>query len=258
MKLYLLLFLAISTQLSAQSCFKIRHINIVNVKTGAIEYDQAVLIKGHRIDLIANDEADTRKLSANDIDGTNKYLIPGLWDMHAHDIGGAELTKKFIIPVMLANGVTGLRNMWGSKDAVALRDSISKDLIVAPRMVVGTPLVNGPNPFFQGTVTIKNVSSIQRLVDSLKNMGYDFVKVYSFLRHDLFFSLANYCKEKHIPFEGHVPIGVTAEQASNAGMESIEHLFGIRKSCSTQGLNSTGEWENQMLDTAVSPFEVLV
>jgi hypothetical protein len=179
---------------------------------------------------------------------------------YAHDIGWlvGNASKDFIIPIMLANGITGLRDMWGSKDAIALRDSIDRNLLIAPRMIVGTPLVNGPRIFFQGTVTLSSVNQVPSVVDSLQSQGYDFVKVYSFLRHDLFFALAKYCREKHIPFEGHVPIGVTAEDASNSGMQSIEHMFGLRKSFSIQGEQLAMQWEDEMSDTTISQFYVLL
>ena len=258
MKYLLLLFITIPAQLLAQSSITIRHINIVDVKTGAINHNQIVYIKGNMIDSIGKDNNENKKNLGIELDCPNKYLIPGLWDMHLHDIGSTEDTKQFIIPILLANGITGLRNMWGTKEYIALRDSVNQNLIVAPRMVVGTPLVNGPLPFFQGSVTIKSTHEIPAIIDSLHNEGYDFIKVYSFLQHDLFFALAKYCNEKHISFEGHVPIGVTAEDASDAGIKSVEHLFGLRKSFSVKGEQLIKPWEDEMLGTSTSQFEVLL
>jgi hypothetical protein len=260
MKYLLLLFITIPAQLLAQSSIIIRHINIVDVKTGVIKPDQIVYIKGNRIVSIGSDNKKDIKNTHAEVDGTNKYLIPGLWDMHAHDIGWMipNSSHDFITPIMLANGVTGFRDMWGSKDALALRDSVNQNFLVAPRMIVGTPIVNGPRMFFRGTVTLKTPNEVPAVIDSLKREGYDFVKVYSYLRHDLFFALAKHCKEKNMPFGGHVPIGLSAEDVSNARMQSIEHLFGLRKSFSDQGERLMVDWEKQMLDTTISQFSVLI
>jgi hypothetical protein len=260
MKLLFLLFLTIPIQLLAQSFITIRHINIVDVKTGSVRTNQIVNIKGNRIDFIGDDTDTIRKGSEPEINGTNKFLIPGLWDMHAHDIGWLipNASKDFITPIMLANGITGFRDMWGSAEAISLKDSVNRNLVIAPRMIVGSPIVNGPRLFFQGTLTLSSTNQVSTLVDSLQGQGYDFVKVYSYLQHDLFFALAKYCKEKHMRFEGHVPIGVTAEEASNAGTESIEHLFGLRKSFSIKTKPLIKQWEDEMLDTTISQFRILI
>jgi len=260
MKYLLLLFITIPAQLLAQTSITIRHINIVDVKKGVIKPDQIVYIKGNRIVSIGKDSNGNKKNLGIELDCHNRYLIPGLWDMHAHDIGWMipNASHDFITPIMLANGVTAFRDMWGSQDALALRDSVNQNFLVAPRMIVGTPIVNGPRMFFPGTVTLNTANEVPAVIDSLQRERYDFVKVYSYLRRDLFFALAKHCKEKNMPFGGHIPIGVSAEDASNAGMQSIEHLFGLRKSFSNQGEQLMVDWEKQMLDTSVSQFNVLV
>lgn len=248
MKIFLLL-LFIPIISIAQSDLVIRHINIVDVKTGNIKSKQYILINNKKIVTIHIDN-NNLKFSEKQIDGKNKYLIPGLWDMHSHNNGDINYTKNFIIPIMLANGVTGLRDMWGMKEEITLRDSINKGLIIAPRMVIGTPLVNGPTTFFEGSVSIKNAEQVPAIVDSLQNIGYDFLKIYSHLRSDIFNALAAYCKQKKFLIAGHVPVGVTAEEASNAGMQSFEHLFGLRKSVADNSNQRCKEWENEVSDTS--------
>lgn len=230
MKSLILLLLALPTQILAQTAITLRHINIVDVKTGAIYKNQMVLIKNQKIDFIGNDSDKKANTTGEVVDGTNKFLIPGLWDMHTHYHENVPVTRVYKIPMMLANGVTGVRNMFGTKEDIQLRDSVNKNLLIAPREIVASPLVNGPGSFVPGDISISNASRIPVLVDSLQNMGYDFIKVYSFLRSDLFFELAKYCRQKNMPIAGHVPLGITAEQASAAGFQSFEHMTGLRKS----------------------------
>jgi hypothetical protein len=64
-------------------------------------------------------------------------------------------------------------------------------------------------------------------VDQLKSQGWDFIKVYDNLSRDAYFAIAAEAKQEHIPFVGHVPLSVTALEASAAGQKSIEHLDGL-------------------------------
>jgi hypothetical protein len=116
--------------------------------------------------------------------------------------------------------------MWGSRAEVLMRDSIERNLLVTPRLIVSTPIVDGPAVFHQGALPISNISQVPVVVDSMQALGYDFLKVYSLMPRDIFFALAKYCRQKNFPIAGHVPFGVTAEEASAAGLQSIEHSTG--------------------------------
>jgi len=87
----------------------INNVNIIDVETGNIAYNQYVLIENSRITKI-----DTVQITAFDdaliIDGTGKYLIPGLWDMHTHSNQHSEWLHH---PLYIANGVTSVRDMSG-------------------------------------------------------------------------------------------------------------------------------------------------
>jgi hypothetical protein len=246
---YLLLFL-LPLQLFAQSSVTIRHVNIVDTRTGAIHQNQLVIIRDNKIDEISLDSNKSVIQVGNMIDGRNKYLIPGLWDMHTHMAVMNEAFKKdFAIPLLLANGVTGIRIMWGCDIDLRLRDSVNKNLLVAPRMIVGTPLLEGPGSIFSFSYVIPDASKVPHVVDSFHKAGYDFMKVYSFMRSDIYFPFAKYCRGHYISFEGHMPIGITATEASDAGQASIEHLFGLRKSYAPDAKKLCTQWEKES-DTA--------
>jgi hypothetical protein len=256
----LFLWLLIPVTVWSQSSLVIRHITVIDVVTGASRADQVVRISGNRIVAVGTDEggrsvpggaatagaggsggAGTAAGSggvANDgtggtvIDGSGKFLIPGLWDMHYHS-QDLQMTRNAIIPLMLANGITGMRLMWGDADELRLRDSIQKGLVVGPRMVVGSPLIDDPIGPWQGDVVhVDRKERVPTIIDSLQLLGYDFMKTYEFLNRDVYFAIAHYCRDKHITFAGHVPVGVTVEEASEAGMRSIEHLTGVTKAFS--------------------------
>jgi hypothetical protein len=101
-------------------------------------------------------------------------------------------------------------------------------------MVIASNIVDGPRPFWPGSISVTDETQARQAVNKIKreNAG-DFVKVYSFLPRDAYFAIADESKKQDVPFEGHVPLSVTAEEASRAGQKSFEHLTGILPACST-------------------------
>lgn len=85
------------------------------------------------------------------------------------------------------------------------------------------------------------------------------MKVYSFLHSDIYFELARYCKAHNIAFAGHMPIGITATEASDAGQASLEHLFGLRKSYSQNAKLLAAKWqeESDTAKTTLAHLEIL-
>jgi hypothetical protein len=88
---------------------------------------------------------------------------------------------------------------------------------------------------------VKKPADARRTVDEIKAGGADFVKVYNRIPRDAYFAIADEAKQQHIPFEGHVPDAITAQEASAAGQRSIEHLTGIAQACSSSQDSITAE-----------------
>ena len=87
----------------------ITNVNIVDVKTGKILKNKTIAIDNNRITAIYDKEIISSD-STIVIDGNGKYLIPGLWDMHAH----YKWSHVDLDPLLIANGITGIREMWGT------------------------------------------------------------------------------------------------------------------------------------------------
>ncbi len=210
----------------SQTLTAITHVNIVDVKNEKIVSDQTVLIKGDRIEKIGN----RLKLPKNTlvISGKDKFLIPGLWDMHFHndDDESSGVTDSALLPLLIANGVTGVRDMFGLDNTIRRRDSIRAGKFIGPETYVGA-MVDGPQPIQPGAMAVKTPARGVFMVDSLKNRGYDFIKVYSALPRDSYDSIAAESKKQHIPFEGHVPPKVKPVEAALAGQKSMEHQYGM-------------------------------
>jgi len=137
------------------------------------------------------------------IDGTGKFLIPGLWDMHVHlEISGKEAS----FPMYLANGVTGVRDMGGDLDQIKVwREQSRLGTALIPMIVAAGPILDGKTPGFPLRVTVEDAASARATVDDLKKRGVDFIKVHNLLTRDAYFGIAAEAKKQGLPFAGHVP-----------------------------------------------------
>jgi hypothetical protein len=135
--------------------------------------------------------------------------------MHVH------LNYKDYLPLFIANGVTGVRVMWGDPEHSQWRKQIDDGQLLGPRMMIGSAIIDGPNPYWHGSISVANETQARQAVDEAKRDGADFVKIYQFLPRDLYLDIADEAKKQAIPFAGHVPISVTAEEASFAGQKKL-------------------------------------
>ena len=216
----------------------------INATGTPAQTDMTVVVRGDRIDTVAKSAKAPMPKNAQVIDAKGKFLIPGLWDMHIHHPSD-EMTRKIFFPLYIANGVTGIRDMFGdrypaSPGAVGMdvvnqwRKEITAGKLLAPRIIASSAIMDGAKPVWTGSIPVTNAAEGRQAVQWSQQRGADFVKVYSLLPRDAYFAIANEAKKRHIHFAGHVPFSVRATEASDAGQLSIEHLTGILLACSTQ------------------------
>jgi len=194
------------------------HTAIINTASGGYQSDMTVVITGGRITDIKKSGESRSPKGAQVIDATGKFLIPGLWDMHAH------WWDADYLPIFIANGVTGLRIMWGSPMHFKWREEIFNGTRLGPRLFIGSPIIDGPHPLWPGTISVSNENDAREVVRKFKTMGYDFIKTYDLLPRDVYFAIADESKKLDITFAGHIPSSVSATEASEAGQISFEHL----------------------------------
>src|SRR5947209_8004388 len=231
-----LLFSAVAPVGAEQRSIAFAHVNVVDLNSGQIQADMTVVVRGGRIiDVAKSDNAKVSK-STSVIDAQGKYLIPGLWDMHVHTAFGDWLPRneKVTLPLFVANGVTGVRDMGGDLDVLKQwRSQTAAGTLLGPRMIIAGPMLDGPVPRFPSSASVANADDGRRVVDDLKNQTVDFIKIQSLIPRDGYFAAAEESKKLGLTFVGHVPDAVRASEASNAGQKSIEHFTGIFEGCST-------------------------
>src|SRR5262245_56282592 len=121
--------LVFATPLGAQTV-TIDNVTIVDVVKGKLSPNMTVVVDGKRIASVAKTRPGTPH-SGTVMDGTGMYVIPGLWDMHIHafssdDTSRLHTTSELMLPLFIANGVTGVRDMGSNLDAIlATRASVA-------------------------------------------------------------------------------------------------------------------------------------
>src|SRR5215467_7351210 len=204
------------------------HATVIDVSGGALQRDMTITIRGSRIVGVAR--AAKPVPGTRVVDATGMYVIPGLWDMHTHVYFGdtAGDGTDLILPLFLANGITGIRDMGSALDPVLrARADVAAHKLLAPRMIVSGPMLDGPKVAFPASIAITTPADGRHAVDSLKKRGVDFIKVQSGVPRDAYFAIADEAKKVGIRFEGHVPDAIRASEAITAGQRSFEHLIGI-------------------------------
>lgn len=215
----------------------IRSVNLVDVNSGRVLPGMDVLVADGRIKQIAHDRLQPK--DAHVVDGTNRFLAPGLWDMHVHTAGlsaNPEWSRDTLLPLLLANGVTGIRDMGGSLTALqAWKAQISRRDLVGPEIVMAGPMLDGASDD-PSVMAVQTPAQARHAVDQLTAEHVDFIKVLSGLDRDTYFAAVAESKAQHLPIVGHVPDLVGAGEASRAGQKSIEHILygGIAIACSSR------------------------
>jgi len=223
----LLLFVPLSAG-SNSAPIVLTHVTVIDATGAPAKSDMTVTIANGRISQIGKTSESHLPHDVEVIDATGKFLIPGLWDMHTH------WGETDYLPLFLANGVTGLRIMWGDTQHHEWRRQSEAGLLLAPHLVIASGLIDGPKPFWPGSISVSNEDQARQAVIQAKQKGADFVKVYTFLPREEYFSIADEAKKQGIPFAGHVPLSVSPEEASRAGQKSFEHLLTVLAACSSR------------------------
>ena len=208
----------------------VRHVNVVDVAGERIAGDQAVVTRGDDIVAVGPDAAIASQWQAGrSIDGSGKYLIPGLWDMHVHFGGGPELIEenKALLPLYIAHGITTIRDASGDlpDQVLSWREEIANGSLFGPTLYTSGPKIEGLNPIWKGTIEAGSREGIDAALARLQALRVDFVKITdSTLQPELFLYALSRARDLGLRTSGHIPMALTVGQAIDAGLSSIEHL----------------------------------
>ena len=218
----------------------IENVSIIDPVNGQKD-KQTVIISNGKIQQVlpsadyASTEADTL------IDGSGKFLIPGLWDAHVHFAYIEELAPK-MFNLFLGYGITSVRDTGGKiKVTKFWKDKAKANPKKAPRVMIAGPLLDGEPNVYDGSsplvpelsVGLETVEDAVKMVDELDSIGVDLLKAYEMLSPEQFLAIMDRAKEKGLKVTGHIPLSMDVITASNAGLHSMEHMRNIELSTAT-------------------------
>jgi hypothetical protein len=200
-----------------------RNVNVISMDSDRVVTNKTVVTRNGKIVSITDGTKTKTGPNAFVVDGTDKFLMPGLAEMHAHvppidDMG----PMKDVLMLFALNGVTTIRGMLGHPRHLELRSQIRSGEILGPHFYTSGPSFNGS--------TVKTKEEAAARVIEQKKAGYDFLKIHPGLTLENFNVIVRTARAENIPFAGHVPFAVGVWKAINAGYATIDHMDGFVES----------------------------
>jgi len=225
----------ISCSQPGEDTLVITHVTVIDMTGAEPRADQTVIVERKRIAALGPSATVAIPRRTQILDARGKFLIPGLADMHVHltAAGEPDGSRKFMLPLLLANGITSVRDMGSYLESLMpLRKEIAEGKRLGPQIVTPGLYLDGNPPSFQPSFVVSHSAEANDKVHQMVARGVDFIKVQSHLSRDAYFAIAQAAQREHIVFVGHVPDRVTASEAADAGQHSIEHLTNVLRGCS--------------------------
>lgn len=216
----------------------IKNAQIIDIETGEIIPDKSIIIENKNITKIFKSGSIAYK-ATTEFDAKNGYVIPGLWDLHIHLRGGEKLIdqNKRLLPLYLAYGVTTVRDAGGDLTPQILqwRAEAIRGELAAPYIYTSGPKLDGPNSTWEGSLELSSAKDVSAALDSLEALGVDYVKIYdSRLTRDLYLEILRQTEERNMIVTGHMPMTVMLDEAIDAGLDGIDHLYYVLKGASSK------------------------
>lgn len=219
------LLFAISLMCAATSSADvlIDNVSIVATQSGeSVATSRAILIRNGLIHRIAAAGDIAAEQATTLIDGSGRFVMPGLIEMHAHipvaKRGDDQLVRDTLF-LFVSQGVTTIRGMIGNPYHLRLRREVNRRQMISPRIITSSPSLNGR--------TVRTEKSAIRLVKLYKQQGYDFLKIHPGISLPVMEALVKAAKEQGMDISGHVPADVGIERALTYGYGTIDHLDGF-------------------------------
>jgi len=187
---------------------------IFDPRSGTVSEPTTFVVEGNRIESVG---VPSERSAATVIDAAGKLVLPGLWDMHTHSEAVDGLLQ-------IAAGVTSMRDLGNDPDFITgFKQKIDAGQAIGPRIVLAG-LVDGPGPFKGPTnILADNEEEARKAIDFFASRGYEGLKIYSSIKPELVPMMTRYAHERGLRVSGHIPAGMRATEAVDAGYDEIQH-----------------------------------
>ncbi len=212
----------------------ITHVTVISATGAPARADQTVLIRGARIEAVGPSGSVAVPRGANVLDGTGKFLIPGLIDMHVH----TSKTRASALGLYLAYGVTTVRDAGSEQSEVMRwRAEIDSGAREGPRMLIAGPYLESQGniermradppeervePFERARIAIGTPERARAVIDSLAATGIDFFKIRTVQDSATYVAIVQAATARGKIVIGHVNAN-SPEDIIRAGQKGVEH-----------------------------------
>ncbi len=247
--------LGISQNIERENIIAICNVNVIPMNQEGILMNYSIIIRNGIISEISSSITIEIPENAQVIDAKGKYIIPGLSDMHVHLEGQAwniiyppektfstnEINYSDILFIYLANGVTLINVMSAFPEHIAIRDSVKKGRLLGPRILLSR-MIDGADKAWPPPIStwVNNPQEAKLSVIDAHKMGYDRIKVYSFLSKESYETIIATAEKLGMPVDGHIPASSSVEQVAESGQSMIAH--------SEELLNFTKDYSPEQID----------
>lgn len=208
--------------------FALTGVNVIDGRSGESKTGYTVVVRNGRIDSVEPDRT-VQFDDIKEIKSDGKFLIPGLWDLHAHTFADGAVYELY-----LEAGVTTIRDMGCPAECTRKmqrdRTARKSEPTRSPRLIIAGPMIDGDSPYdayaSHHQVSLETIPDAIRM---LQDLQVHFVKIRDFLSADEFYAIADAANKAGLKFAGHNPTAIPASEAIRAGMTTVEHegsLFG--------------------------------
>jgi cytosine/adenosine deaminase-related metal-dependent hydrolase len=215
----------------------ITNVTVIDAVNGVRE-NQTVVFDGDEIKTIRATGSGSELLVTETIDGSGKYLIPGLWDFHVH-LSYDERFSDYMPELFLSYGITSVRDTGGLlRNVLPIVNRMRAPDAIAPRVFFAGPLLDGNFVVYDGDsrpeIGIRNATpdDARAAIRNLKEQGVDFIKIYEMISPAVFEAMVETANELELPIDSHVPLSMRASTAGPS-VDSIEHLRNIEMDCAS-------------------------
>ncbi len=206
---------------------------IINADDGSLVVHHDILVKGNLIINVVPHQT-KYKSSVKVVDAGNKYVIPGLWDMHMHFGGGDSLLEenKNLLPLFIANGITAVRDASAdiSGQVLQWRSEVASGKLFGPTIFTAGPKLEGINSIWIGDLEVGTIEEMKKAMDSLQGLKVDFIKITdNTIKPDIYLAAIKEARKRGFKISGHIPYSLTMQEVTDAGLSSVEHMAYVLK-----------------------------
>ena len=208
------------------------NVNVLPMTAETVLPGQTIVVDSGVIVAIGAVEAVPIPVGALVVDGTDRFLMPGLAEMHAHVPNTGTESLDRVLTLFAANGITTVRGMLGRPSHLQLRRELLDESVFGPRLITSGPSMNGNS--------VDGPEDARSKVRTQHAAGYDFIKIHPGLSGEEFRAIAETANELGMPFAGHVTAAVGLEGTLAAGIATIDHLDGYMEALMPADTDNSG------------------